>query len=288
MFLIATDIYTDSSSSTESSSRRNSSESEIQTGNIDKSPTDSAGSNSSGGGGADTKYSLRPEAVAINKDRNVGKVFHEKFITEIKPIIGQTQAPTPTMFKKPFGLKKDSTANKQALPTMRRQADYTATATSNVTDVKKRNEQNLKNFKCSTPQLMVSSPVALRKEYTCRRGPPSATVIGSYRMPKQRKDAGGTSAATLANQTNNNPLISCDFTQQSIDDDNGIVDRSNMFLYIDLHGHASKKGVFMYGNHLPTLSEAVECMLLPRLMSINSHHFHFDACVFSERNMYHK
>lgn len=65
-------------------------------------------------------------------------------------------------------------------------------------------------------------------------------------------------------------------------------DASNLFLYIDLHGHASKRGIFMYGNHLPNLSEAVECMLLPRLMSINCQHFHFDACVFSERNMYHR
>lgn len=65
-------------------------------------------------------------------------------------------------------------------------------------------------------------------------------------------------------------------------------EQSSMFLYIDLHGHASKKGVFMYGNYLPKVAEAVECMLLPRLMSMNCHHFHFDACVFSERNMYHK
>lgn len=61
---------------------------------------------------------------------------------------------------------------------------------------------------------------------------------------------------------------------------------SGMFLYIDLHGHASKKGVFMYGNHLPTTLEAVECMLLPKLMSLNSQHFHYDGCNFSEKNMY--
>lgn len=65
-------------------------------------------------------------------------------------------------------------------------------------------------------------------------------------------------------------------------------DKTNLFLYIDLHGHASKKGVFMYGNHMSHPMQAVECMLLPRLMSMNSHHFHFDACNFSERNMYHK
>lgn len=42
----------------------------------------------------------------------------------------------------------------------------------------------------------------------------------------------------------------------------------------------------MYGNHLSNTMEAVECMLLPKLMSLNCHHFHFDACNFSERNMY--
>lgn len=67
-----------------------------------------------------------------------------------------------------------------------------------------------------------------------------------------------------------------------------VEEKSNLFLYIDLHGHASKKGVFMYGNHMAHPMQAVECMLLPRLMSMNSHHFHFDACNFSERNMYHK
>lgn len=92
--------------------------------------------------------------------------------------------------------------------------------------------------------------------------------------------------------SNNNINISAEFlekhgaTDRKIDAVGG--DKSNMFLYIDLHGHASKKGIFMYGNHLPNTAEAVECMLLPRLMSMNCQHFHFDACVFSERNMYHK
>ncbi|XP_058464869.1 uncharacterized protein LOC131438701 isoform X2 [Malaya genurostris] len=84
--------------------------------------------------------------------------------------------------------------------------------------------------------------------------------------------------------------ISLDFLAQLDDkiDKTLYEEKSNMFLYIDLHGHASKKGVFMYGNHLPNTVEAVECMLLPRLMSINSQHFHYDACNFSERNMYYK
>ncbi|CAG9858764.1 unnamed protein product [Phyllotreta striolata] len=61
---------------------------------------------------------------------------------------------------------------------------------------------------------------------------------------------------------------------------------SGLYLYIDLHGHASKKGVFMYGNHFDDIDRNVECMLLPKLMSLNNHNFHFHACNFTERNMY--
>nr|CAH7768234.1 unnamed protein product [Callosobruchus chinensis] len=61
---------------------------------------------------------------------------------------------------------------------------------------------------------------------------------------------------------------------------------SGLFMYLDLHGHASKKGVFMYGNHFDDVERNVECMLLPKLMSINNHNFHFNACNFTERNMY--
>ncbi|CAG9559877.1 unnamed protein product [Danaus chrysippus] len=61
---------------------------------------------------------------------------------------------------------------------------------------------------------------------------------------------------------------------------------SGLYLYIDLHGHASKKGIFMYGNHFEDLESSVECMLLPRIMSLNNLHFHFSSCNFTERNMY--
>ncbi|KAL3280285.1 hypothetical protein HHI36_017776 [Cryptolaemus montrouzieri] len=79
-------------------------------------------------------------------------------------------------------------------------------------------------------------------------------------------------------------------SSESIDKVNGKGDvnpvDSGLFLYMDLHGHASKKGIFMYGNHFETTEQNVECMLLAKLMSINNHNFHFTACNFSERNMF--
>lgn len=110
--------------------------------------------------------------------------------------------------------------------------------------------------------------------------------------PSTSGNLSGRSSARTQRKSNRTPIansinISADFCCDGDPNGNGD-DSSNMFLYIDLHGHASKKGVFMYGNYLPKPNEAVENMLLPRLMSLNCHHFHFDACVFSERNMYHK
>lgn len=63
-------------------------------------------------------------------------------------------------------------------------------------------------------------------------------------------------------------------------------DESGLYLYIDLHGHASKKGVFMYGNYFDNSDDTITCMLLPKLMSINDPNFHFTSCNFTERNMY--
>jgi len=61
---------------------------------------------------------------------------------------------------------------------------------------------------------------------------------------------------------------------------------SGLFLYVDIHGHASKRGIFMYGNHFDELETKVSALLYPKLMSINSANFDFPACNFTARNMF--
>uniref|UniRef100_A0A8C3T0M5 Cytosolic carboxypeptidase-like protein 5 n=1 Tax=Chelydra serpentina TaxID=8475 RepID=A0A8C3T0M5_CHESE len=61
---------------------------------------------------------------------------------------------------------------------------------------------------------------------------------------------------------------------------------SGLAYYVDLHGHASKRGCFMYGNSFSEEHAQVENMLFPKLISLNSAHFDFMGCNFSEKNMY--
>lgn len=69
----------------------------------------------------------------------------------------------------------------------------------------------------------------------------------------------------------------CDFIKTS--------QHSGIALYVDLHAHATKRGVFMYGNYFTDTQAAAENMLFPKLMSLNSPHLDFEHCVFSEKNM---
>ena len=64
------------------------------------------------------------------------------------------------------------------------------------------------------------------------------------------------------------------------------INESKLAFYVDLHGHASKRGCFMYGNYFEDEESYVQCLLFPKLISINSSHFDFTACNFTEKNMY--
>ena len=63
---------------------------------------------------------------------------------------------------------------------------------------------------------------------------------------------------------------------------------SGIAFYVDLHGHASKRGCFVYANYLENEEDYVRTILFPKLVSLNSSHFDFTACNFTEKNMYSK
>ena len=94
-----------------------------------------------------------------------------------------------------------------------------------------------------------------------------------------------TSQLTLADSTSPTPVAPC-FKEEDLlsvpPNESGIA------FYVDLHGHASKRGCFIYGNHLNLVEEQIENLLYPKLISMNSAYFDFDGCNFSEKNMYTK
>lgn len=56
---------------------------------------------------------------------------------------------------------------------------------------------------------------------------------------------------------------------------------------MDLHAHASKKGAFVFGNHLP-FNQQIESCLFPKLIELNDQLFDYDLSDFSEQNMHSK
>ena len=220
-------------------------------------------------------------------------IFSDKLITELKPSI-VTSPPSMS------GRKEGATVKKMTLKTSSNQSVWSSTTEDVSSAQKKENSQHnaMKTIQKSSARIIniLNQHNQTSAPATHSAGPNLPSHRGSGKLPRRKNMS---AVRNNSNINNNNTIntnsidISSEFIQKNsanamATDDANADSRSNMFLYIDLHGHASKKGIFMYGNHLPNVNEAVECMLLPRLMSMNCHHFHFDACVFSERNMYHK
>ncbi|KNC51199.1 uncharacterized protein AMSG_06553 [Thecamonas trahens ATCC 50062] len=55
--------------------------------------------------------------------------------------------------------------------------------------------------------------------------------------------------------------------------------------YIDLHSHASRKGIFVFGNALDAPDAMLANVLYAKLLEVNSPHFELDACDFSSAGM---
>ena len=56
------------------------------------------------------------------------------------------------------------------------------------------------------------------------------------------------------------------------------ISKSRIFLYIDIHGHATGKGMFVHGNHSQNTDFKVETSLFPKLMAINDPCFSYEKC----------
>jgi len=61
--------------------------------------------------------------------------------------------------------------------------------------------------------------------------------------------------------------------------------RAGLACFVDLHAHATKRGVFIYGNHLGDAALQVENKLYALLLAVNSAHFDYNACNFSREHM---
>ena len=98
---------------------------------------------------------------------------------------------------------------------------------------------------------------------------------------KAYQDMDNTHADSVAN-SDNIPVANSDNIPEAL----LTTKKSGIAFYVDLHAHATKRGVFMYGNYFGNAIEQVENMLFPKVVSLNSPHLDFEHCVFSEKNMY--
>ncbi|GLC59373.1 hypothetical protein PLESTB_001479400 [Pleodorina starrii] len=55
--------------------------------------------------------------------------------------------------------------------------------------------------------------------------------------------------------------------------------------YIDLHAHANKKGVFIYGNTLEDCDAHMQSLMYAKLVALNNPAFDFVGCNYTEKNM---
>ncbi|NXH70643.1 CBPC5 protein, partial [Hydrobates tethys] len=131
------------------------------------------------------------------------------------------------------------------------------------------------------------------------RNSPGAWRAGTYFSPSQEARLSGAPAAEPGSKDQAAWILPAGRAAGRWEEDAGrplpaplpetiLPQDSGLAYYVDLHGHASKRGCFMYGNSFSDENDQVENMLFPKLISLNSPHFDFTGCNFSEKNMYAK
>ena len=66
-----------------------------------------------------------------------------------------------------------------------------------------------------------------------------------------------------------------------------LYEQEKIFFYCDLHAHASKKGIFMIGNHMD-YKRMIDGLLFANLMKLNHPHFDLNSCIFKQQAMFAK
>lgn len=58
-------------------------------------------------------------------------------------------------------------------------------------------------------------------------------------------------------------------------------EKGNFFAFLDLHAHASRRGIFIYGNATNELEKQVDTCIFPKILSMNSEDFEYEGSNFT-------
>ena len=54
-----------------------------------------------------------------------------------------------------------------------------------------------------------------------------------------------------------------------------LAENDKFFAFLDLHAHATRKGIFIYGNSIDELSKQMSVCIFPKILSMNSVDFEY-------------